>query len=113
MVRKHKISKYKYEISASGPENVGVLYLIENGKTVCVAIFTDEKGELPPPREDLNGIVYTAYKFNWLQSATDMLRYEKPVYFTWDQSAKVARITTDEEPVGEEEHKSILKFLFG
>jgi hypothetical protein len=42
-----------------------------------------------------------------------MLRYEKPVYFTWDDSTHMARITTEDEPVGEEEHKSLFKFLFG
>ena len=113
MVRKHKINKYKYEFRASDPENVGVLYLIENKDTVCMAIFTEDDEELPPPREGLNGIIYIAYPYNWLNNVIDMLRYEKPVYFTWDDSTLMARITTEEEPVGEEEHRSLFKFLFG
>ena len=113
MVRKHKINKYKYEFRASASENVAVLYLMENVDPICIAVFTDNDDDLPPPREDLSGKVFTAYKFDWFKNVIDMLRNEKPVYFTWDQSAQMARITTDDEPVGEEEHRSVLKFLFG
>ncbi len=112
MVLKFKINKYKYEFRASSDENIGVLYLMENTETVCMVIFTNDK-ELPPPREDMSGIIYLAYKFEWLDNIIDILRNEKPIYLTWDASLKMARITTDEEPVGEEEHQSILKFLFG
>jgi hypothetical protein len=112
MVRKHKINKYKYEFRNSGPEEVGVLYLFEGKELICTAVFMD-KGELPEPREGLNRIVHVAYKFSWLQTVIDMLRFEKPIYFTWDDSSLTARISTDEEPVGEEEHRSLLKFLIG
>jgi hypothetical protein len=112
MVRKYKINKYKYEFRASGGENVGVLYLMENKEPVCMAVFTHDS-ELPPPREGLNGVIYTAHPFEWFNNIIDLLRNEKPIYFTWDASAQMARITTDEEPVGEEEHQSLLKFLFG
>jgi hypothetical protein len=112
MVRKFKINKYKYEFRASEAENVGVLYLMEKKEPVCMAVFTNAS-ELPPPREGLNGVIYTAHPFEWFDKVIDLLRNEKPVYFTWDASAKMARITTDEEPVGEEEHQSLMKFLFG
>jgi hypothetical protein len=113
MVRKHKINRYKYEFRASDPEHVGVLYLMENKDPVCIVLFTEDDEELPPPREGLNGTIYLAYRFGWLADVIDMLRFEKPVYFTWDDSTQMARITTEEEPVGEEEHKSLFKFLFG
>ena len=112
MVRQHKINKYKYEFRNSGPENVGVLYLFENKELICMAVFM-EQGELPVPQEGLNRVVSLAYHFDWLQPMIDMLRNEKPIYFTWDDSSQTARISTDEEPVGEEEHRSLLKFLIG
>lgn len=113
MVRKHKINKYKYEFRCSKPENAGVLYLSEGGKLICIVVFVDEEKEIPPPREDLKGVIYIAYKFDWYQNVIDMLRNEKPVYLIWDSTTRMARITTDEEPVGEEERQSALKFLFG
>jgi hypothetical protein len=112
MVRKHRINKYKYEFRNSGPENVGVLYLFEGKDLVCMAIFKDQ-GELPEPREGLNRIVHIAYPMDWLRPMIDMLRFEKPIFFTWDDSSQTARVLTDEEPVGEEEHRSLLKFLLG
>jgi len=112
MVRKYKINKYKYEFRSSGAENVGVLYLMEKKDPVCMAVFTHEQ-ELPPPREGMNGVIYTAHPFEWFANVIDLLRNEKPVYFTWDPSSKMARITSDEEPVGEEEHQGLIKFLFG
>ncbi len=42
-----------------------------------------------------------------------MLRNEAPVYFAWSSEAQVARITTEEEPIGEEEYKSFWQLLFG
>lgn len=113
MVRKHKINRYKYEFRASDPENIAVLYLMEHKDPVCMAIFLGDGEELPAPKEGLNGLIYIAYPFEWLKNVIDMLRFEKPVYFTWDESTRMARITTEEEPVGEEEHKSLFKFLFG
>lgn len=112
MVRKHKINKYKYEFRNSGPENVGVLYLFENKELICMSVFL-EQDNLPIPQEGLNRVVNVAYPFSWLQPTIDMLRNEKPIYFTWDDSSQTARLSTDQEPVGEEENTSLLKFLLG
>ena len=97
MVRKHKINKYKYEFRNSGPENVGVLYLYEAKQLVAMTVFM-ETDELPVPSEGLNRVVHFAYHQRWLQPIIDMLRFEKPIYFTWDDSSLTARISTDEEP---------------
>ena len=113
MVRKHKINKYKYEFRNSGPEDVSILYLFENRDLVSMVVFKDQEEGLPEPYEGLNRIVHVAYPMKWLRPIIDMLRFEKPIFFTWDDSARTARILTDEEPVGEEEHNSLLKFLLG
>jgi len=35
----------------------------------------------------------------------DILRYEKPLYFFYDLDKNLSYITTEDEPVGEEEHE--------
>jgi len=38
-----------------------------------------------------------------LESAIDVLRNEKPVFFNWSTATKIAILSTNEEPVGEGE----------
>ena len=112
MVHKQKITSYKYEFRSSEPENIAALYLLSKEKVICMGVFTSDE-YLPPPREGMNGIIYIAYRCDWLKGFVDMLRNESPVYFYWDEELKISRITTEDEVVGEEERRSLFRYVFG
>jgi hypothetical protein len=42
-----------------------------------------------------------------------MLRNEEPIYFSYSRESQVAIISTEEEAIGEEERKGLLKYIFG
>lgn len=112
MIRKQEITGYKYEFRSSEPENIAVLYLQSKEKVICMGVFTSEE-YIPPPREGMNGIIYLAYRCDWLKGLIDMLRHESPVYFYWDEELKISRITTENDIVDEEVHKSLFRYVFG
>jgi hypothetical protein len=72
-------------------------------------------GHVTLRQENVAGWVAVALRSSQLHDLVDMLRNEKPVYFTWTgDPGGVARITTQEEPIGEEERRrGLLGFLFG
>jgi hypothetical protein len=41
--------------------------------------------------------------FALLPSVTDLLRNEKPMFFNWYPTTKIATLSTSDEPVGEAE----------
>jgi hypothetical protein len=95
-------------------ENIAILYLFGGNELVCMSVFHDnEEEELPPPREDPNGVIYNACRLNWFRAMIDMLRNEAPVYFVWNPEEKIATISTENENVGEAERKSLIKYIFG
>jgi hypothetical protein len=111
---KTEITKYKYDFRNTPGEKVAILLLLNGNDLLSMVAFIDnDEQELPPPRESLNGIVHISYRYKWLKDIIDMLRKEEPVYFVWNANEQVALITTEEEPTGEEERKSLLKYIFG
>jgi hypothetical protein len=42
----------------------------------------------------------------------DMLRNEKPVYFSWWREAQSMHLSTAKEPVGEQEMRKLFSFLY-
>lgn len=114
MKNKVKITDYRYEIRNMPDENIAILYLFNGNDIVCMSVFHDNnEEELPPPSEGLNGIVYKACHFSWFQNIVDMLRFEAPVYFSWNASEQVASISTENEDVAEEERTSLIRYFFG
>lgn len=111
---KTEITGYKYDFRNTADENVAIVLLLNKDQLVSMLAFIDnDKQELPPPREGLNGVVYVSYRYKWLNDIIDMLRNEEPVFFIWHRADQNAVITTEEEPIGEEERKSFFKQLFG
>ena len=109
-----EITGYQYDFRNTADENVAIVLLLNNDDLLCMAAFVDnDEQELPPPREHINGMIYVSYRYKWLRDIIDMLRNEEPVYFSWSRNSQQAIISTEKEPVGEEEHKGLLKFLFG
>jgi len=110
---KTEITGYQYDFRNTAGENVAILLLLNDDDLISMVAFIDSEEELPPPREGLNGVVFITFRYKWLSDIIDMLRNEEPVYFSWNRETENAWITTEEEPVGEEEYKGLFKYLFG
>lgn len=109
-----QITRYKFDFRNTPDDKAAIVLLLNDNDLICMAAFIDNGEEaLPAPREGLNGVVYVSYQYTWLRDILDMLRNEQPVYFIWNKNDQYAAITTEEEPIGEEERKSLLQYLFG
>lgn len=109
-----KITSYLYDFRNMPDDKVAILMLLNNNDLLCMAAFIDDdETPLPAPVEGLNGVAYVSYRYKWLRDILDMLRNEEPVYFIWNSNDQYAVITTEKEPIGEEERKGLLSYLFG
>lgn len=113
----HRIEKYQYELRTDTKDeetrNVGLLYLYGGGHVLLAAIaFLPGTESLEKPVESPNGHVTVQMRAERLATIIDMLRNEKPVYFSWSPDQQVMRLTTREEPVGEQEQKRLFSFLY-
>lgn len=114
----NRIHRYQYELrvepDGDGTRQVGLLYLYGSRDSllaVCAAV--GESGEpLSAPVESPNGHVAVQLAPGQLDTLIDILRNEKPIYFGWSPEARIARITTADEPVGEQELRKLLSFLY-
>lgn len=109
-----EITHYQYEFRSVLDENVEMLFLFaDNEEPMAMIMFSDKDKPLPGPKEAPSGVVVLTYRRRALRGIVDMLRNEKPIYFTWAAEHRIARITTEMEPPGEEEFRSIWSQLFG
>ncbi|MBI4705355.1 MAG: hypothetical protein HY744_29975 [Deltaproteobacteria bacterium] len=53
--------------------------------------------------EDGKLMLVVAYPYEQLAAAVDLLRHEKPVYFSFDERRETGYLATGDEPVGEGE----------
>jgi hypothetical protein len=109
--------RYQYEFrtvdAGDRATNAAILYLYdESDDLLCMASFDDAEVPCQRPEESVGGHVIASYKLPYLQGFIDMLRSEKPLYFSWSPEARIARLTTAEEPVGEEELRRFFSFLY-
>jgi len=102
-VVQNEVSSYSIELRATPQENVGLVQLFAGPKLLCQAAFVDGSQPLPGPRESPAGVVALAFRYSWLGDAVDLLRNEKPVWFTWARETQLARIASGPEPAGEGE----------
>ena len=109
-----QIIRYQYEFRAMPGENLAVLYLFDSkGISVAMLVFVDGSDPLPEPRETANGMVTQSYYRRDLTGIIDLLRNEKPVYFHWASAVRLARVSTEQEPVGEHEFRSFWQRVLG
>ena len=116
-MKNSRVMRYQYEFRTirSGEKaiNAAILYLYdESDDLLCMASFDDADEPCRPPQESIGGHVTASYKLPYLSEIIGMLRTEKPIYFGWSPEAQIARLTTDEEPVGEEELRKLFSFLY-
>lgn len=109
-----QIIRYQYEFRSLPNENVEIVFLFgSEDKFLAMVVFVEGPESLPGPKETPSGLVVLTYRRVALPAFIDLLRNEKPVYLTWASQSRVARITTEREPVGEEEFRSFWAQLFG
>ena len=68
------------------------------------ASFYPEQQKLPENYYDVNSkLVYLRYPMSMYSYVLDILRNEKPIYFSFSEKTKLGYIHTGKEPVGEGE----------
>ena len=113
MPKTYRINSYSYEFRNMPEENLALLYLREDNKLVCMLAFHDKRDEdIPPPREDENGIIFSVCRFSWLRNILDMLRKEKPVFLYWDLNKQTLSLQSDENTVNDRAKTKLLDYFF-
>lgn len=71
---------------------------------VLQANFYSDKKRLPENYYDVNSkLVYLRYHMSMYSDILDIIRNEKPIYFSYSVKTKLGYIRTGKEPVGEGE----------
>lgn len=111
MVHKKSFDSYKLYY-VSNHDTVPAQLLLYNGSTfVGWVYFYHDNLTLPEPYWGNNFILY--FKIREFDNVMSILRHEKPLFALYNTDAKYGGIgTTDQEPVGEEEPRSLIR-LFG
>jgi len=112
-----RIEKYQYEfhtdVNNGVVRNVGLLYLYGRSHELLAAVaFLPGTDKLEKPTESPNGYVSAQMNIDRMPLIIDTLRSERPVYFCWSPERESVRITTQYEPVGEQELKRLFSFLY-
>ena len=72
---------------------------------VMQASFYPDKIKLPENHHDVNSkLVYLRYPMSMYANVIDLLRNEKPIYFSYSEKSKLGYIRTGKEPIGEGEN---------
>ena len=92
-----RVDKYQYEIHQdvvhSTTRELTLLYLFDQQrKLLCAIAFMPDGHELERPHESVNGHVAVQMHERSHSMIVDMLRNEKPVYFSWWREAEAVRL---------------------
>ncbi len=113
----YTIHRYQYEIhnqyTDKGSNDHALLYLYDKDDNLAaVIVFVSDDKPLETPVETTPGHIALQFHEQHMPALIDMLRNEKPVMLSYSESTKVARISTQQEPVGEQELKRLFRFLY-
>lgn len=113
----HRIEKYQYEERVSTLEGVtsslGLLYLYGAGNSLIAAIaFVPDGEELDRPSASASGHINVQMSNSRQPTIIDILRNEKPLFFSWAPERESACISTHAEPVGEQELRKLFSWLY-
>lgn len=113
----HIINKYQYEIvnEAAGEKSRALYYLFLYGagkQLLCALGCTSDAKKPAKAHESPNGHVSAEVDQTQMMALIDLLRNERPVYFSWTPETSAIRISTNQEPVGEEEVRKMFSFLY-
>ena len=103
-----EIQAYTIRFDSGGSDawTAAVFLAIADARGVWVR-FYPPGAAVPPNRVDRDAkgraTYFVALLAETLEAFVDTLRFEKPVFFTYDETSHLARVTTSREPVGEQE----------
>lgn len=112
-----RIDKYQYEIHQDvvhgQTRELTFLSLYDQQRALrCAIAFVPDDQELARPEETVGGHVAAQLHDKHFDRILDMLRNEKPVYFSWWREAQTMHLSTAKEPVGEQELRRLFSFLY-
>ena len=108
-LNKIEIKHYKYSIRPAGQSGARVWLSLYDSDDVAVGHAQFVKDEDIPAPIGGEGKVMMLFEDGVFMRVIDLLRYEKPVYLVYyedDDQVQWAQLSTEAEPVGEEESSS-------
>ena len=113
----YQVDKYQYEFHQEmvngSTRELTLLSLFDDSKNLlCGIAFVADDSDLMAPSESENGHVAIQLHAKSFAPILDMLRNEKPVYFSWWREAQSMRLSTAKEPVGEQELRKLFNILY-
>jgi hypothetical protein len=105
------IKEYEvYLVAHNTPGYLGVYAQIDlfwqEKKRATLWYYRDDKTSVQENGSHISGGVlnyYGRFSQDQFRDSIDLLRNEKPVFFSWNEETKGVRLSTSGEPVGEEE----------
>jgi len=112
-----RIEKYQYtihqNIADNKPRAIPLLSLFDQKRQLLgIIAFIPDSEALQKPVDSPNGHVTMHMHQSRFASVIDMLRNEKPVYFSWWREAESFALSTSKEPVGEQELRKLFSILY-
>jgi hypothetical protein len=90
-----------------------MLYLYGDHDTLlAMLLFHDIDEPTDPPRRHDSGVITAHCPRACLHDYVDMLRNEKPVYCCWSEETQKLVISSNMEPVGEQELRKLFSWLY-
>jgi len=116
-VENYRVDQYQHQFVnepfEASSRCVSTLYLYsEDKEMLCAIACVPGKTDFAKPEKSANGFVSIEVGEFQMTSLVDMLRNERPVYFSWLEDTQTVRITTNQEPVGEQELRKLFSFLY-
>lgn len=113
----YRIDKYQYELlqdtEKGATRDLMLLFLYdESRELLCNIAFVPDGQQLLKAAASSGGQVNVQLPMSQFDRVIDMLRNEKPVYFSWNSETPSVRLSTNKEPVGEQELRRLFSFLY-
>jgi hypothetical protein len=112
-----RVRHYECEVvvssGADGPGPVAFVYLFDEQRQLLASIAChSDPARIRPAEQQENGVILASLAREELPTLIDLLRNEKPVFLRWEEATSTLRVTSGEEPVGEEELKRMFSWLY-
>ena len=102
-VESYEVVSYGILLYAKDANPIANVSLFLKGTSKKVQIGIYKSGSTLPSNNATSATFFVYFPESRLASITDLLRNEKPVYFTYDDTTKLAYIQCNMEPTGEAE----------
>lgn len=115
-VSNHHIKQYECGLSLgggeAGPDATLYLYGERRELLAAIAFRADAQSLAPASVQEGSGVVLATLPIAAYDRIVDMLRNERPVVLCSDPAAGSLRLTTGNEPVGEEELRRMFSWMY-